>query len=82
MRRIVTLDPDTEFLLWEEVLRSKRSFEEVLNLAIRRSLGSSRRPTSTVEPLFPAAFPEDLMTQSMNRVADDLGDEDILRAPR
>jgi len=76
MRTTVTIDPDTEALLREEVTRSGLSFKEVLNRSIRRALG---RPTAelAVEPIFHAPFPPDL--GSFNRLADAWDDEDTLR---
>jgi hypothetical protein len=81
MRTTVTLDPDTESLLREEVRRTGRSFKHVLNLSIRRALlatpNESRRLGIT--PLFPAAFPPELSGASFNRLADELDDETTLR---
>ena len=79
MRTTVTLDPDTESLLREEVRRSKRSFKEVLNLAIRQALGKPSQAAPTLEPLFPAPFPSEFDGQSMNHVADSLDDDDTLK---
>lgn len=78
MRTTVTIDPDTEALLAEEVKRTGLSFKEALNQAIRRALG---RPTekSTVEPLFSAPFPAELDGRSFNQIADEWDDEDTLR---
>jgi hypothetical protein len=42
MRTTVTLDPDVERLLREEVHRSRQSFKEVLNNAVRQGLRPSR----------------------------------------
>lgn len=81
MRTTVTIDPDTENLLREEVRRTGRSFKEVLNLSIRRSLLSvpndSRR--IAIVPLFPAAFPQELGESNFNRLVDELDDEATLR---
>lgn len=81
MRTTVTIDPDTENLLREEVRRTGQSFKEVLNRSIRRSLlaapGDSRRVS--IAPLFPAAFPSELGAASFNRLADELDDETTLR---
>ena len=78
MRTTVTIDPDTEILLQEEVQRTGRSFKEVLNLAIRQALtrpGEARH----VQPIFPAPFPSLLEEQSANRLADALDDERTLQ---
>jgi len=81
MRTTVTIDPDTETLLRAEMRRTGRSFKEVLNLSIRRSLlaapEESRRISIT--PLFPAAFPSEFSEASFNRLADELDDEATLR---
>jgi len=81
MRTTVTIDPDTENLLRAEVRRTGRSFKEVLNLSIRRSLLAttveSRRIGIT--PLFPAAFPAEFAGGSFNRLANELDDETTLR---
>jgi hypothetical protein len=49
VRTTVTLDPDVERLLKEEVHRSRQSFKEVLNNAVRQGLrpspsGKKRKP--------------------------------------
>lgn len=78
MRTTVTIDPDTEILLNEEVKRTGRSFKEVLNVAIRQALLRSGE-AKEVEPIFKAPFPADLEGQSMNRLADLLDDDRTLR---
>ena len=81
MRTTVTIDPDTENLLREEVRRTGQSFKEVLNLSIRRSLQThpqeSRR--TGITPLFPAAFPAEFSEAGFNRLVDELDDEATLR---
>jgi hypothetical protein len=79
MRTTVTIDPDTENLLREEVRRTGQSFKEVLNLSIRRALVSKPEDVRKVVPLFPAAFPPELAAVSFNRLADELDDEATLR---
>jgi len=80
MRTTVTIDPDTERLLKEEVERSGRSFKAVLNAAIRTALGMPRSGERfTVEPIFPAPFPASLEGVNFNRLADELDDEETLR---
>jgi hypothetical protein len=80
MRTTVTIDPDTEHLLREHAARTGNSFKAVLNQAIRSALG---RQTSgqdfRVEPLFAAPFPADIAVRSMNRLADELDDEETIR---
>lgn len=77
MRTTVTLEPDTEALLREEVRRTRGSFKSVLNQAIRRALGGASRKVR-VEPIFPAAFPDAFEGQSFNRLADQWDDESTL----
>jgi len=76
MRTTVTIDADTAALLQEEVARTGLSFKEVLNQAIRRALGP-RTERVTVEPIFPAPFPE--FGTSLNRLVDLWDDEETLR---
>lgn len=81
MRTTVTIDPDTENLLREEVRRTGQSFKEILNQSIRRSLlatSQESRPVSII-PLFPAAFPPEFREANFNRLADELDDETTLR---
>lgn len=81
MRTTVTIDPDTENLLREEVRRTGQSFKEVLNKSIRCSLLAAPKDSLRVgiTPLFPAAFPPALSKVSFNRFADELDDETTLR---
>ncbi|MBC8189364.1 MAG: antitoxin [Puniceicoccaceae bacterium] len=79
MRTTVTIDPDTEHLLREEAARTGNSFKEVLNGAIRRALSQPSSQHLTVEPIFPSAFPAEFNGRSMNRLADELDDEETLR---
>lgn len=84
MRTTVTIDPDTEALLKEEIRRTGLSFKEVLNAGIRRALGTSRqgRPRVEVKPLFTDPFPAEFQGKSFNRLVDELDDEDTLRELR
>jgi hypothetical protein len=81
MRTTVTLDPDTEALLREEMKRNGVSFKEALNAGIRRGTLSMRedRPRLKVNPLFGAPFPAEFQGKSFNRVADELDDDETLR---
>lgn len=80
MRTTVTLDPDTEALLKEEMRRTGLNFKEVLNASIRRAINpaGARRRRVAVKPLFPAPFPSELQGGSFNRLADELDDEATL----
>lgn len=80
VRTTVTIDPDTEHLLRKEAARTGHSFKEVLNQAIRRALGR-QVPSRTlrIEPLFAAPFPAEIARRNMNRLADELDDEETIR---
>lgn len=79
MRTTVTLDPDTEHLLQEQIRRSGKSFKQTLNDAIRRGI----RPEKTVQvspsPLFEKPFPNELENLSFNRLAEEWDDEETIR---
>lgn len=76
MRTTVTIDPDTEHLLRQEVIRTGSSLKGVLNQAIRRALLPTGQASSViVEPIFSAPFPTEFAGQSMNHLADSLDDE-------
>lgn len=81
MRTTVTIDPDTESLLREEMRRSGLSFKEALNQSIRRSLLTAEPGVTryTVTPLFTAPFPAEFSGVSFNRLVDELDDEVTLR---
>jgi len=79
MRTTVTIDPETEALIKAEIQRTGLSFKEILNQSIRKALIDRSSETVVLKPLFPTAFPKDLMDRSMNRLADDLDDEQTIR---
>jgi hypothetical protein len=80
VRTTVTIDPDTEHLLREEVQRTGQSFKEVLNRSIRKALLARTDAVDLrVEPIFTAPFPAEFQGLSMNRLADALDDEETLR---
>jgi len=81
MRTTVTLDPDTEMLLKEEIRRTGMSFKQVLNASIRQGIGTAQTNRSDVQipPLFPAPFPAEFEGVSFNRLADELDDEETLK---
>jgi hypothetical protein len=80
MRTTVTIDPDTEHLLREEAARTGNSFKEVLNQVIRRALGRQVPGQDIrIEPLFAAPFPAEIAGRNMNRLADELDDEETIR---
>ena len=78
MRTTVTIDPDTEILLKEEVKRTGKSFKRVLNESIRGALGTTPQRRIQVQPLFKAPFPKHLQNENFNQMADSLEDQDTL----
>jgi hypothetical protein len=80
MRTTVIIDPDTEALPKEKIARTGMSFKEVLNQSVRRSLGRSGSRSVVLEPLFSAPFPHQFLETKMNRLGDELDDEDISEA--
>lgn len=80
MRTTVTIDPDTEAMLKEEVRRTGQSFKRILNESIRKALGRNETAkNAAVVPLFREPFPPGLPEKSLNRLADELDDEETLR---
>ena len=77
MRTTVTIDPDTELLLKEEVKRTGKSFKRVLNEVIRSALRRGKTPV-TIKPLFSKPFPPHLVKESFNRLADEWDDEETI----
>ena len=75
MRTTVTLDKDVEQLLRDAMHRSRRSFKETLNAALRTSL-SGKTARSSRAPFVVKARPMGLRPGidpvSFNRLADDL----------
>lgn len=79
MRTTVTIDPDTEHLLREEVSRTGQSFKEVLNQSIRRALSQAAEERIEVVPVFQAPFPGELADKRFNRLADEWDDEETIQ---
>ena len=84
MRTTVTLDPDVERLLKEAMHRSRQSFKETLNRAIRTALGRES-PRSERPPFVVTARPLGLRAgidpASFNKLADEL-EADAFRRQR
>ena len=78
IRTTVTIDPDTEALLREEVARTGTSFKTVLNESIRRALARPAKAV-TVEPPFEARFPSALDGKNFNHLSAEWEDDDTLR---
>lgn len=80
MRTTVTLDPDVERLLKDEVHRTRGSFKGVLNEAVRKALKTGRAPKQ--KPFVVKASPMGLKAayqgMNLNHLAAQLEDEAIL----
>lgn len=81
MRTTLTLDPDVERLLTNEVHRTRRPFKQVVNDAIRRGLS----PRLADEPeeryrveVHHAKLRPGIDPTALNRLADELEDESIV----
>lgn len=84
MRTTVTLDPDVERLLKEAMHRSRRSFKETLNGAVRAALG--RKPARSGRPAFvltarPLGLRAGIDPTSFNKLSDEL-EADAFREQR
>ena len=75
----MTIDPDTEVLLKEEVRLTGQPFKKVLNQAIRKGLGRVEAKDLRVTPLFRESFPPEFIGVSMNRLTDELDDQETMR---
>lgn len=78
----MTIDPDTEILLREEVRRSGRSFKRVLNDAVRGAFSQGGKQIQKVEPLFSHPFPREFEGRSFNQLADEWEDETTIQELR
>jgi len=81
MRTTLTLDPDVERLLAEEVHRVRRPFKQVVNEAIRRGLAprlsdAPARPYRT--EVHHAKLKAGIDAGALNQLADELEDEAVL----
>lgn len=85
MRTTLTLDPDVERMLEDEVHRVRRPFKQVVNDAIRRGLAprmaDAPSPVYRVKP-HKSALGAGIDPSALNRVADELEDEGVLRKLR
>lgn len=81
MRTTVTLDPDVERLLKEEVHRTRSSFKAVLNNAVRASLGANapRRRQSFEVQAQPMHLRAGIDPGRLGELKDDLDVEAFLR---
>ena len=75
MRTTVTLDRDVERLLRESMHRTRRTFKETLNAAIRQSLGSAPariRVAAFVVQARPMGLRAGIDATGFNKLVDDL----------
>ena len=83
MRTTVTLDDDVERLLRDTMHRTRRSFKETLNRAIRDGLMGRRQPAGKLKPFVltprPMALREGIDPTALNKLADEL-EVDAVRA--
>lgn len=85
MRTTLTLDPDVARLLKEEAHRQRKPFKEVVNEAIRRGL-MPRAVAESQEPFrvrpHKTTLRPGIEADSLNRLADELEEEAMLRKLR
>ena len=79
MRTTLTLDPDTEKLLRDEQHRTKNSFKEVLNSAVRKALRPTPRSRPKLLPPRPLGLRTGIDPRELAGLADDLEAESYLR---
>ena len=84
MRTTVTLDPDVASLVHEAMHRTRRSFKETLNSAVRAGLRGTggRRARRFVVKARPMGLRAGIDPLSLNRLADDLEIDAALARPR
>ena len=85
MRTTVTLDRDVEGLLRDAMHRSRRSFKETLNAALRTSLSgkpSRRRRVPFLVKARPMGLRPGIDPGSLNRLADDLDADAVVETAR
>jgi hypothetical protein len=84
MRTTVTLDKDVERLLKDAMHRTRRSFKETLNRALRAALGgvplTSNRPPFVVEAR-PLGLRAGIDPTSFNKIADELESDASRKRP-
>lgn len=82
MRTTLTLDSDVVQLIEDRVHEDRVSMKRVINAALRRGLAQedSREPEPYRMKTHPGQVRAGIDTGSMNRLADELEDADIIRA--
>jgi len=85
MRTTVTLDRDVERLLKDEMHRSRKSFKQTLNSALRRGLDTKEQPTKrkkiVIHSKAMGVRPE-FEGMSLNRILDELDAQEFLEKER
>lgn len=80
MRTTLTIEPDVEKLLEEEVARSRRPLKQVVNEALRRGLTRSiEKPRKVALMVSDSRLRPGYDPASFNALADELEDVDVLR---
>ena len=83
MRTTLTLEPDVEKLLEQEVARSRRSVKQVVNEALRRGLTRSKeKARKIVVKVSDSRLQPGYDPASFNALADELEDTEIVRKAR
>ena len=83
MRTTLTIDPDVESLLEQEVQRSRQPLKQVVNEALRRGLTrSGARPRKLQLKVHDSRLRPGYDPASFNRLADELEDTETLRKSR
>lgn len=80
MRTTITIEPDVEMLLEQEVQRTRKPFKEVVNEALRRGLTRTRARSSKVMlNVFDSRLRPGYDPRSFNRLVDELEDEAVMQ---
>ena len=83
VRTTLTIEPDVEQLLEQEVARSRRSLKQVVNEALRRGLTrSGEKPRKVVVKVSDSRLRPGYDPASFNSLADELEDAEVLRKAR
>ncbi len=83
MRTTLTIEPDVEKLLQQEVARSRRPLKQVVNEALRRGLTrSGEKARKVVVKVSDSGLRPGYDPTSFNALADELEDAEVLRKAR
>jgi hypothetical protein len=83
MRTTLTIDPDVESLLEQEVQRSRLPLKQVVNEALRRGLTRApARPRKLQLKVFDSRLRPGYDPAAFNHLADELEDTETLRKSR